>query len=95
MPALLRFGPLSLAGALALGIVAAAVAAPGDLDPTFGNGGSVVVSPYVENAGVAAALQPDGKICWRAGRTISNRHRHRRPGRSGSGFRTQTSWRRA
>ena len=62
MSARVRFGPLSLAVALGLGIVAAAVAATGDLDPTFGNGGSLAVSPYVENAGDAAALQPDGKI---------------------------------
>lgn len=62
MAAPTRFGPLCLAGALALVIVATAVAGPGDLDPTFGDGGSVAVSPYVENAAVAAALQRDGKI---------------------------------
>jgi uncharacterized delta-60 repeat protein len=62
MAALMRFGPLSLVGVLALGIVAGAVAAPGDLDPTFGTGGRVGLSPYVESVGVAAVLQPDGKI---------------------------------
>src|SRR5262245_25508874 len=37
--------------------------APGDLDPTFGNGGKVrtALSPYGATAS-AVALQPDGKV---------------------------------
>lgn len=40
---------------------ASASAAPGDLDPTFGNGGISIVSPSVASA-QAVAVAPDGKI---------------------------------
>jgi uncharacterized delta-60 repeat protein len=50
----------------ALGIVAAvspALAAPGDLDPTFGKGGRVIVDIEDDNDSPAGLLlQPDGKI---------------------------------
>jgi uncharacterized delta-60 repeat protein len=62
MSALARIGPMSTALALALALVVAARAAPGDLDPTFGLDGRAVVSPAVEAVASAAVLQPDGKI---------------------------------
>ena len=62
MTAVLRVGPLGFAGALAISVVAAALAVPGDLDPTFGNGGRLIVSPYVEAVGSSVALQPNGGL---------------------------------
>jgi len=58
----LRLGPLATAGALALAIAAAAVAAPGDLDPAFGTNGRVSFSPFVESGASSIAVQPDGKL---------------------------------
>jgi uncharacterized delta-60 repeat protein len=37
-------------------------AAPGDLDPTFGNGGIVTTSISVRNVARALVIQPDGKL---------------------------------
>jgi len=62
MKALIRIGPLGLACAIALVLALAALAAPGDLDPTFGVNGRVVLSPGVSSYATAAAVQPDGKI---------------------------------
>src|SRR6188508_712768 len=62
MQALLRIGPLGVAFAFALVLALAALAAPGDLDPTFGTNGRVILSPGVSSFATAAAVQPDGKI---------------------------------
>ena len=62
MSALLRIGPLGVAGALALAIVVAALAAPGELDPSFGVNGRVLLSPAVESYASAVAVQKDGRI---------------------------------
>jgi uncharacterized delta-60 repeat protein len=62
MQALSRIGPLGVASGLALVIALTALAAPGDLDPTFGANGRVVLSPAIEAYADAAAVQPDGKI---------------------------------
>ena len=53
-----------LAGLVALGLpVAAARAADGDLDPTFGNGGKVVTNFNLPaSSALAVAIQTDGKI---------------------------------
>lgn len=56
---------LVLAAVLALGafLAAAAQAAPGDLDPTFGSGGSVRLFPSNEDISLnAVAVQPDGMV---------------------------------
>ena len=37
-------------------------AASGDLDPTFGDAGRVVLSPTVESYALGAAIQADGKV---------------------------------
>ena len=47
---------------LPIAAAGAAGEASGDLDPTFGAGGRVSVSPAVEAVASAAAVQPDGKI---------------------------------
>jgi len=55
---------LALAALLALGafLPGAAQAAPGDLDPTFGNGGSLRFFPSNEDVFLSAvSVQPDGK----------------------------------
>ncbi|WP_330308160.1 MULTISPECIES: calcium-binding protein [unclassified Streptomyces] len=54
----------ALAAALALVIVlpGGAVAAPGDLDPSFGSGGKLTIDRGYFEEGQDAALQPDGKI---------------------------------
>lgn len=62
MQALSRIGPLGAACGLALVLVLAALAAPGDLDPTFGVNGRVVLSPGIESYATSAAVQPGGKI---------------------------------
>lgn len=64
MQALSRSGPLGAACAIALVLALAALAAPGDLDPTFGVNGRVVLSPGVESYATSAAVQPDGKILF-------------------------------
>jgi uncharacterized delta-60 repeat protein len=51
-----------------LGGPAVALAAPGDLDPTFGTGGTVITSFGGTDVASAVALQPDGKLVV-AGRT--------------------------
>ena len=58
----LRVGPLAAVVAFALVIVAVAVGAPGDLDPTFGVNGRVTLSPFVESYAASIAVQPDGKL---------------------------------
>ena len=58
----LRIGPLAAAAACGLVIAAAAIAAPGDLDPTFGVNGRVTLSPFVESYASSIAVQPDGKL---------------------------------
>lgn len=60
--ALFRFAPLGVASSFALVVVVAALAAPGDLDPTFGTNGRVILSPGIESYAAAATLQPDGKV---------------------------------
>ncbi len=62
MQALSRIGPLGAASGLALVLTLTALAAPGDLDPTFGVNGRVILSPGIESYATAAAVQPDGKI---------------------------------
>lgn len=41
---------------------AVALAAPGDLDPTFGNGGTVITSFGGADVATAVVIQPDGKL---------------------------------
>ncbi len=62
MQPLLRIGPLGVASVLALAVALAALAAPGDLDPTFGVNGRVILSPGIESYATAATVQPDGKV---------------------------------
>ncbi len=59
-----QFSRTVFAGLVALGLsVAAARAADGDLDPTFGNGGKVVTNFNLPASGAGAvAIQADGKI---------------------------------
>ena len=47
---------------VALGGPAVALAAPGDLDPTFGNGGTVITSFGGADVATAVVIQPDGKL---------------------------------
>ena len=53
---------------VALGGPAVALAAPGDLDPSFGNGGTVITSFGGADVASAVVIQPDGKLVV-AGRT--------------------------
>jgi len=53
---------------VALGGPAIALAAPGDLDPSFGTGGTVITSFGGADVASAVAIQPDGKLVV-AGRT--------------------------
>ena len=53
---------------MALGGPAVALAAPGDLDPSFGTGGIVITSFGGADVASAVAVQPDGKLVV-AGRT--------------------------
>jgi uncharacterized delta-60 repeat protein len=53
---------------VALGGPAIALAAPGDLDPSFGSGGTVITSFGGADVASAVAIQPDGKLVV-AGRT--------------------------
>ena len=53
---------------VALGGPAIALAAPGELDPSFGNGGTVITSFGGADVASAVAIQPDGKLVV-AGRT--------------------------
>src|SRR4051812_20747107 len=55
-------GPLTAAAVSGLLLVAAAVASPGALDPTFGANGRVTVSPFVESYASAIAVHADGKL---------------------------------
>ena len=57
----LRGASAVAAGAMCV-LTGLAGAASGDLDPTFGNGGRVVLSPSVESYALAAARQADGKV---------------------------------
>lgn len=59
-----RFGWLVLATAVTFLLLStlAALAAPGDLDATFGNGGLVTTNFGSADIGTSIALQPDGKI---------------------------------
>src|SRR5215475_13090993 len=63
------YKPLILSISLLFALTASISAAPGDLDPTFGNGGIVITNRYNSNgngfnlyAALAMAIQPDGKI---------------------------------
>jgi uncharacterized delta-60 repeat protein len=70
---MLRLGGPGLAILVALAVVSVGGAAPkgaGDLDPGFGSGGRVVLTPGNSSGASGAALQPDGKIVL-AG-TVSN-----------------------
>src|SRR5712691_6926228 len=49
-------------GGLLLGVATVAAAGPGDFDPTFGTGGTVVTDLGGSDYPAAVALQPDGKI---------------------------------
>ena len=53
---------LSLAVTSSLLLAATVLAAPGDLDPTFGSGGKVQFAVGSEDRGNAMLLHPDGKI---------------------------------
>jgi uncharacterized delta-60 repeat protein len=53
---------------VALGGPAVALAAPGDLDPSFGSGGTVITSFGGTDVASAVVIQPDGKLVV-AGRT--------------------------
>jgi len=59
---------LLLCVCVALGGPAVALAAPGDLDPTFGTGGTVITSFGGSDVASAVVVQPDGKLVV-AGRT--------------------------
>jgi uncharacterized delta-60 repeat protein len=59
---------LLLALFVALGGPAVALAAPGDLDPSFGTGGTVITSFGGTDVASAVVIQPDGKLVV-AGRT--------------------------
>ncbi|MFF1630386.1 calcium-binding protein [Streptomyces sp. NPDC058272] len=48
--------------ALVVALPGSALAAPGDLDPSFGSGGTVTVDRGTSESGADVALQPDGKI---------------------------------
>lgn len=72
---------ITLRAALALPLAAlaaaalpgpASVAAPGDLDPSFGSGGVVVVDEGVQEEAYATVVQPDGKIVVVGEATIGN-----------------------
>ncbi|HMH54581.1 MAG TPA: hypothetical protein VK548_30375 [Candidatus Acidoferrum sp.] len=60
-------------GGLVLGAAAVAAAAPGDLDPTFGTGGTVVTDLGGADYPAAVALQPDGKIVIAGTRLVGPR----------------------
>jgi uncharacterized delta-60 repeat protein len=62
--------PFLALGGLVLGAAAGAAAAPGDLDPTFGAGGTVVTDLGGADYPGAVALQPDGKIVVAGARSI-------------------------
>ncbi len=62
MQALSRIGPLGVALAIALVLALSALAAPGDLDPSFGVNGRVILSPGIESYATAATVQADGKL---------------------------------
>jgi uncharacterized delta-60 repeat protein len=62
-------GSLALGGLL-LGVATVAAAAPGDLDPTFGVGGTVVTDLGGSDYPGAIAVQPDGKIVVAGARFI-------------------------
>ena len=55
-------GALMVATAYMAFLPGASVAAPGDLDPTFGTGGATVVDEGVYESAYGMTLQPDGKI---------------------------------
>ena len=82
MQALSRTGPLGAAFGLSLVLALAALAAPGDLDSTFGVNGRVVLSPGIESYATAAATQPDGKILLAGHVDDQERLRRLRPRRT-------------
>jgi uncharacterized delta-60 repeat protein len=43
-------------------VLGTALAAPGDLDPSFGSGGTVETAIGAESVATGIAIQPDGKI---------------------------------
>src|SRR3954471_4911734 len=54
---------LAVGASLGLGMVTPALAAPGDLDPSFGAGGRVLLTPGNHEVVYSdVAIQPDGKI---------------------------------
>src|SRR5262245_9844106 len=58
-----RIAKLAIAAIGGMAAVSPALAAPGDLDPTFGKGGRVIVDIENDNDSPAGILlQPDGKI---------------------------------
>jgi hypothetical protein len=57
-------------------------AASGDLDPTFGDRGLVVLSPAVDSYALAAALQADGKLVLAGSPTTCSRRHRPRPCRA-------------
>jgi uncharacterized delta-60 repeat protein len=67
-----RTGRVAALAALALGVCApAALAAPGDLDSTYGSGGKATIDLGTNEAAFALRLQPDGKLVL-AGYTQGN-----------------------
>ena len=54
--------PWSIAAWVIAGVATPALAAPGDLDPGFGTGGTVVTTFPVGSFANAVAVQPDGMI---------------------------------
>ena len=63
-----RIGRLVLPVFIALAMPALAIATPGDLDPSFGDGGKVVTDFGGVDVATAVVIQPDGKLVV-AGRT--------------------------
>lgn len=58
-----NYKSIILASSLFFALSASVSAAPGDLDPTFGNGGIVITRDFGRFKSAAAmAIQPDGKI---------------------------------
>jgi hypothetical protein len=61
------------------GLPAPTRAAPGQLDPTFGPGGTITTNVGLTGSAYATAVQPDGRSSSRASRETSSRPRDASP----------------
>src|SRR5689334_5458965 len=58
-----RTGRVAALAALTLGVCApAALAAPGDLDPSYGTGGKATIDYILNEGAFGLRIQPDGKV---------------------------------